>query len=333
MSEKKKRVFSGIKPSADLMHIGNYIGAIRNWVDYQTPEFENIFCVVDLHAITVPQNPEQLRKNTVEITKVYIACGIDPRKSMMFVQSDRPEHSELGWILGCFTYFGELSRMTQFKEKSAELKSSVSAGLFNYPTLMAADILLYDTDLVPVGDDQKQHVELTRDIALRLNNKFDRVFVVPQPDIRPVGARIMSLDNPKEKMSKSAKTDQNYIALRDEPDIIRKKIQKAVTDSGAEIVYDKEKKPALANLLTIYSSFADEKIDDIVKKYEGKGYADFKKDLAEVIIYELAPIQDRLRELDEDPKYVAEVLAEGSEKIAPIAAATLARVKDKIGLG
>jgi tryptophanyl-tRNA synthetase len=331
--EKKIRVFSGIKPSADLMHIGNYLGAIRNWVEYQKPEFENVFCVVDLHAITVPQDPVQLKKNTIEITKVYLACGIDPQKSILFVQSERPEHSELGWILGCFTSFGELSRMIQFKEKSGETKGSVSAGLFNYPTLMAADILLYGTNIVPVGDDQKQHVELARDIAIRMNNKFGKMFTVPEPDIKPVGARIMGLDDPAKKMSKSAGSEYNYIALRDAPDVIKKKIQRAVTDSGSEIVFDKEKKPALANLLTIYSLFADEKIEDIVSRYKGKGYAEFKKELAEVIICGLAPIQDRLRELDEDPKYVAEVLSAGAEKAAPIAAATLVRVKGKIGLG
>lgn len=328
--DKKKRVFSGIQPSGSP-HIGNYLGAIKNWVTNQENR-NNIFCIVDLHAITVPKESKQLKENITETAKILLATGIKPEGSIIFVQSDRPEHSELAWILNCFTQMGELSRMTQYKEKG-EGKQNVSVGLFDYPVLMAADILLYDTDEVPVGEDQKQHVELARDIAKRMNNKFNNLFVVPEPMIKKTGARIMALDNPKKKMAKSAGSDYNYIALRDEPDVIRKKIQKAVTDSGSEIVYDVSKKPALANLLTIYSLFADEKIEDIVAKYKGRGYADFKKDLAETIIYGLAKVQDRLRELDEDPKYIAEVLAEGAEKAAPIAAATLARVKEKIGLG
>lgn len=332
MNEKKKRIFSGAAPSGDVLTIGNYIGALTSWANLQD-EYDNIFCIVDLHTITVRQDPKLLKERITEFAKNYIACGIDPKRSVIFIQSDRPEHAELAWILSCYTYFGELSRMTQFKEKSEKHKKNVTAGLFNYPTLMAADILLYDTDLVPVGEDQKQHIELTRDIAERINNIYGRTFVVPEGFIPKQGARVMGLLNPASKMDKSDQNKQNIITLRDEPVIIRKKIQKAVTDSGSEIVYDKEKKPALANLLTIYSAFADEKIEDIVKKYQGKGYADFKKELAEVIIYGLAPIQDRLRELDEDPKYIAEILARGSGKIAPIAAATLARVKEKIGLG
>lgn len=332
MSEKKKRIFSGVAPSGPIVTIANYIGAIRNWVEMQN-DFDNIFCVVDLHTITVRQDPKLLKERTFEFAKDYIACGIDPKKSIIFIQSDRPEHSELAWILSCYTYFGELSRMTQFKEKGVKHKENVNAGLFNYPVLMAADILLYDTDLVPVGEDQKQHIEITRDLAQRINKLYGPTLKVPEGFIPKQGARIMSLLDPKSKMSKSDTNEQNVIRLRDEPDVIRKKIQKAVTDSGNEIIFSQEKKPALANLLTIYASFADEKIEDIVKKYQGKGYADFKKELAEVVICGLAPIQDRLRELDEDPKYVAEVLAEGSEKIAPIASSTLARVKDKIGLG
>lgn len=326
----KPRVFSGIQPSGEV-HIGNYLGAIKNWVAAQDDK-DNTFCIVDLHAITTPKDPDELRNNITELAKVLIASGIDPEKSILFVQSDRPEHSELAWILNCFTPFGELSRMTQFKDKS-EGKKDVSAGLFDYPVLMAADILLYDTEEVPVGDDQKQHVELTRNLAERMNNKFGEMFVVPKPDIKKTGARIMGLDNPKKKMSKTADSVYNYIAIRDDAETIKKKIQKAVTDSGTDIVYEPEKKPALANLLTIYSGFADEKIEDIVTKYQGKGYADFKKDLADVVVYGLRPIQDRLAELDEDPKYVAEVLSTGAQKAAPIANATLTRVKEKIGLG
>lgn len=328
---KKMRVFSAVQPTG-FLHIGNYLGAIKNWVEYQTPENENFFCIVDLHAITAPQDPVQLRKNILELAKVYIAAGLDPEKSTLFVQSDRPEHPELGWILSCFTGFGELSRMTQFKDKG-EGKADVSAGLFSYPTLMAADILLYDTDVVPVGEDQTQHIELTRNIAGRINSKYGEILTVPKGDIRKEGARIMGLDNPLKKMSKSAASELNWIALRDEPDVIRKKIAKAVTDTGSEIKFDKENKPAISNLLTIYSLFADEDMKTIEARYQGKGYGEFKKDLAEVVITGLAPIQDRLVELDEDPTYVAKVLADGARKAGPIACATLSRVKEKIGLG
>ncbi|MDD3481098.1 MAG: tryptophan--tRNA ligase [Patescibacteria group bacterium] len=328
--DKKKRVFSGIQPSGSA-HIGNYIGAIRNWAAGQEGK-DNIFCVVDLHAITVPQDPKELEENILETAKIIIAAGIDPEKSILFVQSDRPEHAELAWILNCHTQMGELSRMTQYKEKG-EGKQSVSAGLFDYPVLMAADILLYDTDEVPVGDDQKQHVELARDIAGRINSRYGKdTLVIPKPTIKKEGARIMSLSDPKKKMAKSAKGENSYIALRDDADTIRRKIKKAVTDSGSEIVYGKDK-PALANLLTIYSAFADEKIQDIVERYKGKGYAEFKQDLAEVVVQGLAPIQARLDDLDNDPGYVVKVLADGAQKAAPIASATLGRVKNKIGLG
>lgn len=329
--DKKTRIFSGVQPSG-LLHIGNYLGAIKNWVEYQQPGNDCVFCVVDLHAITTPQEPAKLRENILEVAKVYIAAGLDPEKSAIFVQSDRPEHAELGWILSCNTGFGELSRMTQFKDKG-EGKTDVSAGLYSYPTLMAADILLYDTNIVPVGEDQKQHIELTRNIAERVNSKYGKILTVPKGDIKEEGARIMGLDNPEKKMSKSATSENNWIALRDEPDVIRKKIAKAVTDTGSEIKFDKEKKPAISNLLTIYSLFAEESIQEVEAKYEGKTYAEFKKDLAEVIICGLAPIQDRLKELDEDPTYVAKVLANGARKVGPVAATTLTRVKEAIGLG
>lgn len=326
----KKKVFSGIQPSGSP-HIGNYLGAIKNWVDNQEGK-ENIFCIVDLHSITVPQNPKELAGNIQETAKIIIASGIDPKNATIFVQSDRPEHSELAWILNCNTQMGELSRMVQYKEKGTG-KTNVSVGLFDYPVLMAADILLYDTDEVPVGDDQKQHVELARLIAKRINSKFGKdTVVVPAPIVKKEAARIMALDNPKNKMAKSANSENSYIALRDDTDTIRRKVKKAVTDSGSEIVY-KKSKPALANLLTIYSSFSGEKIEDIVKNYKGKGYADFKQDLAEVVVQGLAPIQARLDDLDNDPTYVAKILAEGSEKAAPIARATLTRIKNHIGLG
>lgn len=329
--DKKKRVFSGIQPSGSA-HIGNYIGAIRNWAQDQEEGKENIFCVVDLHAITVPQDPKELEGNILETAKIIIAAGIDPEKSALFVQSSRPEHSELAWILNCNTQMGELSRMTQYKEKG-EGKTSVSVGLFDYPVLMAADILLYDTDEVPVGDDQKQHVELARDVATRINSRYGKdTLVMPAPTIKKEGARIMALDDPKKKMAKSAKSGNSYIALRDNADAIRRKIKKAVTDSGSEIVYAKDK-PALANLLAIYSTFEGEEIKDIVERYKGKGYAEFKQDLAEVVVQGLAPIQARLDDLDNDPGYVTKVLAEGSAKVAPLAGATLGRVKNRIGLG
>lgn len=330
MEKHKKRVFSGVQPSGE-MHIGNYIGALKNFLQYQGEEYDPFFCVVDLHSITVPKNPVELRKNILEIAKVYLAIGIDPKKATIFIQSSRPEHSELAWILGCFTSFGELSRMTQFKEKSR--KEMSTAGLFNYPILMAADILLYDTEIVPVGDDQKQHLELTRNIAERINKKYqENVFVVPRADIKKVGARIMSLNDPNKKMSKSDNQPFSYISLRDDNDTIRDKIKKAVTDSGKEIIYSKEK-PALANLLTIYSAFVEEEIPEIVARYKGRGYADFKKDLAEVIIQELAPIKDNLTELDNDPAIVHKILAEGSQKAALIAASTISRIKEVVGLG
>ncbi len=328
----KKRIFSGIQPTGSL-HIGNYIGALKNFTDYQTEEYEPIFSIVDLHAITIPKDPNELENNIIEITKMYLANGLDPKKSIIFVQSSRPEHAELAWIINCFTSFGELSRMTQFKEKTGKSKDLATAGLFNYPVLMAADILLYDTDIVPVGDDQKQHLELTRNIAQRMNNKFGKdTFIVPKEDIRKNGSRIMSLTNPEEKMAKSATNINSFIALRDDADTIRKKIKKAVTDSGKEIVYS-PKKPALYNLLTIYSSFSGETISDVVDRYQGRGYAEFKQDLAEIIIQGLAPIQARLDDLDNDPRYITKVLAEGSQKAAPLADATLSRIKNKIGLG
>ncbi|PIZ01083.1 tryptophan--tRNA ligase [bacterium (Candidatus Howlettbacteria) CG_4_10_14_0_8_um_filter_40_9] len=315
-----KRIFSGIQPSGE-MHIGNYLGAIKNWVDLQN-DCENIFCIVDLHAITVPQEPKILKRRIREIAKIYIACGIDPKKSTIFVQSDRPEHSELGWILNCFTYVGELSRMIQFKDKSEKGGAdSSTVGLFDYPVLMAADILLYHTNLVPVGEDQKQHVEIARDIAKRMNNKFKGLFTIPEPLMKKETARIMGLDNPQKKMSKSAASEYNYIMLRDEPEIIEKKIKKAVTDEKG-----------IDNLAVIHSSFSGKSTADIKKEFAGRN-ADFKKELAGVIIEGLAPIQSKLRELDKNPAYIEKVLKDGAEKVRPLAEKTISEVKKKIGLG
>ena len=398
-----KRIFSGIQPSGAL-HIGNYLGAIKQFVELQNePDTECIFCIVDLHAITVPQDPKKLREKILELAAIYLACGIDPEKSTLFIQSSRPEHSELAWIVNCHTYMGELARMTQFKEKSGQkdiyvniaplpIKTSdfgwilsmkaeeslqilsntknrekiynnylevcqkigieppqtkeeliadyrsqvekklVSVGLFDYPALMAADILLYQTTHVPVGEDQKQHIEITRDIAERMNNKYGQLFTIPEPLIKKETARIMGLDDPKNKMSKSASSPANYIALTDDPETIRQKIKRAVTDSGSEIKAGPGK-PAISNLLTIFSGVTDKSIPELEKEFEGKGYGEFKDALAEAVVEFLKPIQTKFKELISDEAKLRQILAAGSEKIAPLAQRTLADVKSKVGLG
>lgn len=326
-----KRVFSGVQPSG-VLTIGNYLGAIRNFVKLQH-EAECIFCVVDLHALTVPKDPEQLRANILNTARLFVASGIDPEVASIFVQSQISAHAELSWLLECNSYYGELRRMTQFKDKAAK-NEVVTAGLFTYPVLMAADILLYQTDEVPVGEDQKQHLELARDIAQRINNRFnEQLFVVPEPYIpaRAGGGRIMSLTDPSEKMSKSSDNPKSYIGLLDPPDVIRKKIRSAVTDSGSEIRYDEEEKPAVSNLMVIYSLCSGESIEEITAKYEGVGYGQFKKDLAEVIIATLEPIQQRFQELSE-PGVIEEILAKGREKVEPLAQKTLRLVKERLGL-
>jgi len=286
-----KRIFSGIQPSGNL-HLGNYLGAIKNWVKLQD-EFDSIFCVVDLHAITVPQDPEALKKKTLEIAKIYLASGIDPKKSAIFIQSHIPEHSELAWILNTIAKIPELEKMTQFKDKSQkEGRESSSVGLFDYPVLMAADILLYNTEVVPVGEDQLQHIEITRTLANRFNKKFGETFIVPEHFIKKEGMRIMALDDPTKKMSKSAKSEYNYIALTDSEEVIRKKIKKAVTDSGSEIVY-RDDKPALKNLINIYSLLLEKTPQDIEKMYAGKQYSDFKTGLADTIVNFLQPLQKK----------------------------------------
>lgn len=357
----KPRIFSGIQPSGNL-HIGNYLGAIKNWVKLQD-DFECIYCIVDMHAITVPQDPEKLQKNVIELAKVYLASGIDPEKSMIFIQSQVSEHAELAWILNTIAKNGDLMKMTQFKDKSKvvvlkkklkgevidrnvltreetleylfEALQSSGTGLFDYPVLMAADILLYDTEKVPVGEDQVQHVELTRTLGRRFNQKFGETFVLPEPYLTKEGTRIMGLDDPTKKMSKSAGSEYNYIAITDDADIIRKKIRKAVTDSGSEIVYDDDPskaeagKPALRNLINIYSAFADKDPKEIEKMYEGKRYADFKNDLAEVIIEGLKPIQEKIKSLSDEE--VLDILRRGAKKVRPIAKAKLSEVKKKVG--
>jgi len=327
----KKRVFSGIKPSGDL-HIGNYLGAIVNWVQGQDTH-DNIFCIVDLHTITVPQDPKKLQANILEVAKLYLASGIDPKKSDFFIQSERPEHSELAWILNCFTYFGEAGRMTQFKDQYREKKKNVTVGLFNYPILMAADILLYDANEVPVGDDQKQHVEMARDIAQRVNKKVGKVFVVPEPIIKKEGARVMSLVDPTKKMSKSDQSEFSYINIRDDADMIQKKFARATTDSENKIKFDKEKKPGISNLLNIMSVATNTPISELEKKYAGSNYGKFKKDVAECVVEMLSPIQKKLAEYDKNEDYVRKVLEDGAKAVAPRAQDTLQRVKKAVGLG
>lgn len=326
--EAKKVILSGIQPSGELT-IGNYLGALKNWVKLQE-EYECYYCIVDLHAITVKQVPKDLRARTLEVLAVYIAAGIDPEKNTLFIQSHVPAHSELGWILNCNTYIGELSRMTQYKDKSQRYGNNISAGLFNYPVLMAADILLYQADLVPVGGDQKQHLELTRDIAERFNNAYSPTFKIPDPYIPKAGARIMDLQEPTKKMSKSSDNPNSYILLMDPPEVIRKKISRSVTDSIGVVKYSDEQ-PGVKNLMTILSVITGKTPEDIEKEYEGQGYAQFKKDVAEAIISELEPIQKRVKELISDKTYLESIYKKGAEKANYVATKTLRKVQKKIG--
>lgn len=324
----KKRVFSGIQPSGDL-HIGNYLGALKQWADIQN-DYDVIAAIVDEHAITVPQEPEDLWRRTLELAMIYLAAGLDPRRTTLMVQSWVPAHTELGWILGCFTPLGELERMTQFKDKRVKQKS-VLAGLFNYPVLMAADILLYHTDVVPVGEDQVQHIELTRSIAKRFNSRHGDTFTIPEVMFRKETARIMSLTDPTKKMSKSDTDENGYVLLTDPPEKIRAKIKAAVTDSEKQVTYDPERKPAIANLLVIFSEFSGEPIAILEKRYGAKGYAEFKADVAEAVVTGLAPLQEKFAELNKDREAVITILKEGSQKAAEIANKTLATIKEKIG--
>ena len=324
-----KRVFSGVQPTGNI-HLGNYLGALRQFVELQE-EYQCLYCIVDLHAITVPQDPKELRKHILDVAALYLAVGVDPKKSIVFVQSDVPGHSELGWILTCSSYTGELSRMTQFKAKSQN-KASAPAGLFTYPVLMAADILLYDTDVVPVGTDQKQHIELCRDLAIRVNNTRKKTFVVPEGRYLKAGARIMSLDDPTNKMSKSAENIHSRISLLDDPSKIKKSIMKATTDSEGVIRFDKDEKPGLSNLINIYSALSYKTIGEIVAMYEGKGYGDFKKDLVEITVDALAPIKEKFDEIRSSQELI-DILEDGAEKANAIAKKTIARVKDNFGLG
>lgn len=330
LATTRQRVFSGMQPSGNS-HLGNYLGAIRNWV-MQQDQYENVFCVVDLHALSLPTDPAVLRANTLSLAGTMLAAGIDPERSILFVQSDVQEHTELCWLLSSVTQYGELRRMTQFKDKGGGQDESVSAALFFYPILMAADILLYDTDLVPVGDDQKQHIELTRDAALRFNGRYGETFVIPAPDIKPEGARIMALDDPAKKMSKSTATPNSAIALTDAPDAIRRKIRRAVTDSGSEVRAAPDK-PAVANLLTIYSLLSGEPINAIEERFAGRGYGDFKKELGEVVVEAISPIQQRLAEYEGNPDLVRSILEEGANRARERASEKMALVRQRMGIG
>lgn len=323
-----KRMLSGIKPTGQLT-LGNYIGAIREFIKYQD-EYEMFIFIANLHAITVPNDSKELKKNTKDLIALYIACGLDPEKVTLFLQSDIHEHAELGWMLTCHSYMGELQRMTQYKDKVAKGESNLTAGLFTYPCLMAADILLYDADYVPVGVDQKQHVELTRDIAQRFNNRYGDTFIVPEPVVTKVGAKIYSLTEPTKKMSKSEHDDKSTIYLLDDPKIARKKIMSAVTDSVGVIQYDPINQPGLANLLTIQSALTEEPIDSIVKRYEGKGYGELKKEIGSTIESFLTDLQARYNTIIKSG-VCEKVLYEGKEKAQQVAFKKVRKVKRKLG--
>ncbi len=327
--ENKKVMFSGIKPSGDLT-LGNYLGAIKNWVRL-SKEYDAYFCVVDLHAITVRQEPKMLRQRTLEILSIYLASGLDPNECTFFIQSHVPTHSECGWLLNCYSYMGELSRMTQFKDKSKNQENgSISVGLFDYPVLMAADILLYQTEVVPVGIDQKQHVELTRDIANRFNNEYSETFKIPEPFIPEFGAKIMGLQNPDKKMSKSGDNFNDYILIMDSDDDIRRKVARAITDNVGKVAYNDEQL-GIKNLLTIVSCIEGISPVEVSKRYEDKSYKEFKDDVAEIIIKELAPIRDRVNELMGDKSQLEEIYKLGAEKAYRASNKTLSKMKRKIG--
>lgn len=328
MEDDKKTIFSGIQPSGNLT-IGNYFGALKNWVKLQD-EYNCFYCIVDLHAITVRQIPQELRRRTLEVLAIYIAAGLDPEKSTLFIQSHVPAHTQAAWLLNCFTYLGELNRMTQFKDKSQNAGESISAGLLNYPVLMAADILLYNADLVPVGNDQKQHLELTRDIATRFNNLYSPTFKVPEPYIGKTGARIMDLQEPKKKMSKSAENKNGYILIMDPPNIIQNKINRAVTDNEGIVRYSDEQL-GVKNLMNILSTATGKNVESIEKEYAGLGYSKFKKDVAEAIIAEVEPLQKEVKRYLEDKSYLEKIYKEGAQKASYAANKTLSKMKRKIG--
>lgn len=324
---QKKRIFSGIQPSGELT-LGSYMGAIKNWVALQDT-YDCVYCIVDMHAITVRQNPADLRRRCLTQLAQYIACGLDPEKNILFIQSHVPQHAELGWILGCYTQFGELSRMTQFKQKAQQHADNITAGLFTYPVLMAADILLYQADLVPVGEDQRQHVELCRDIAQRFNGVYSDTFVLPEAFIPKMGARIMSLGNPAGKMSKS--DPDGCVYMMDKPEEIQRKFKRAVTDSETAVRYDKENKPGVSNLLTIYCAATGRTMEEAEAAFAGQGYGVFKPAVGEAVVELLRPIREEAERLLADKGYLESVYRTGAEKAAYVANRTLSKVQRKIG--
>lgn len=331
MSQQSRVVFSGVQPTSDSLHLGNALGAVRQWVGLQD-DYQTFFCVVDLHAITVAQDPAVLRRRTLMTAAQYLALGIDPDRATIFVQSQVPAHAELSWVLGCFTGFGQASRMTQFKDKSQKQGAdSTTVGLFTYPVLQAADVLLYDTDLVPVGEDQRQHLELARDIAQRFNARFPDTFVVPDVMVARETAKIYDLAEPTAKMSKSAATDAGLIGLLDDPKVSAKKIRSAVTDSDREIRFDPDNKPGVSNLLSIQAAVSGRTVDDLVAGYAGRGYGDLKSETAEAVAEYVTPIRRRVDELLADPAELQAILADGARRAREVADATLGRVYDRLG--
>ena len=329
--EEKKRIFSGVQPSGNIT-LGNYLGAIKNWVDLQN-DYECIYAMMDLHTITVRQTPAELRKRTMELLALYIACGIDPEKNTLFIQSQNPHHAELGWILNCYTYMGELQRMTQFKDKSQKHADNINAGLFTYPVLMAADILLYQTDLVPVGKDQMQHIEICRDVAQRFNGIYGDVFKIPEGFMPKAGAKVMSLAEPTKKMSKSDENPKAYISMMDDFNVIAKKIKSAVTDSEGVIEYreNDETKSGINNLLTIMSAATGKSIDELVGEYSSQGYGTFKSDVAEAVVEMIRPIRGEYDKIIQDKDYLKKICDEGAEKAYYISRKTMTKVKKKVG--
>lgn len=326
----KKIILSGIQSTGKLT-LGNYLGAINNWVQMQE-EYDCYYMIANLHSLTVRNDPETLRNNTLKVLAMYVAAGLDPEKNTIFIQSQVKEHAELGWILDCYTYMGELSRMTQFKDKAAKHADNINAGLFTYPALMAADILLYQANLVPVGQDQQQHLEITRDIAERFNKLYGKTFTIPEGYYGKASAKIMGLQDPTAKMSKSATNPNDVILLEDEPDVIIKKFKKAVTDSENKVRFDPENKPGVSNLMQIYSSITGLKMEEIEKKFENSGYGDFKTKVAETVVAKLEPIQRKYKELLENKEYLEKIYTEGANRARKLASKTLDEVKERIGI-
>ncbi|MBP3887813.1 MAG: tryptophan--tRNA ligase [Cellulosilyticum sp.] len=329
MNDQKKVIFSGMQPSGTIT-LGNYLGALKNWTNLQD-EYNCLYCIVDMHAITVKQEPAVLRKNARDLMMMYIAAGLDPEKNTIYMQSHVSAHAELAWILNCFTYMGELNRMTQFKDKSQKHSENINAGLFTYPALMAADILLYQTDLVPVGADQKQHLELTRDLAIRFNNQYGDVFKVPEAYIPKVGAKIMSLQDPTKKMSKSDTDVNASVTIIDDPDTIIRKFKRAVTDSDTEVRFDVDNKPGISNLMTIYGAITGQTMEQIQNEFAGKGYGDFKMKVGEAVVEELRPLQARFKELSADKAYIDSIIKNNAQTANYLATKTLRKVQKKVG--